>query len=163
MSHHAVRLIAPLLGVLLTGCVATGDPIEVTASNAHEQILAARDAINRAIAARDVAAIVGYLQPGYHVVTARSVHRTGRDASAKTWADLFASDPVAAYVRTPEQVHVNEDAGMAQEHGRWSGTVSTERGPVRLTGVYAAKWHRTGDGWRLEAEIFTPLTSEPLE
>lgn len=129
----------------------------------HEQILAAREASNRAIADRDPAAIVAWLQPHYHVVTARGVHRQGRDESAKTWADLFARDPHVTYLRTPGEIHVNDALGMAEEHGRWTGTVSDEQGQVRLTGVYAAKWQRTDEGWRLEAEIFTPLTSERLE
>jgi len=126
-------------------------------STAHEQILAARDAINRAIADRDAAGIAAYLLPTYHVVTARSMHRDGREASAKSWADLFAHDADATYSRTPEQIHVNDGWGMAQEHGRWTGTVSTKEGPLELGGVYAAKWHLAEGEWRLEAEIFTPL------
>ncbi len=126
----------------------------------NEQIVAARDAINRAIADRDVAGIVAWLQPAYHVVTGRGIHRDGRDASAKSWTDLFAHDPHATYTRTPEEILVNEDWGMAQERGRWTGTVSSEDGPARLTGVYAARWHRSEEGWRLEAEIYTALEVE---
>lgn len=125
------------------------------------QIIAARNAINQAIADRNPAAIVAWLQPHYHVVTARGVHRTGRDESAKTWTDLFARDPYVTYLRTPDEIHVNDELGMAQEHGRWTGIVSGEQGQERLTGVYAAKWHRTDEGWRLEAEIFTPLVERP--
>ena len=133
-------------------------------STTHQQILEARDAINRAIADRDVAGIAAYFLPAYHVVTARSMHRDGREASAESWADLFAHDPTATYSRTAEQIHINDGWGMAQEHGRWTGTVSTKEGPMQLEGVYAAKWHRTTEGeWRLEAEIFTPLTIERME
>lgn len=130
------------------------------AATTHEQILAAREAINRAIAGRDPAGIASYLLPSYHVVTARSMHRDGREASATSWADLFAHDTNAAYSRTPEEIHINDDWGMAQEHGRWTATVSTADGLLGLAGVYAAKWHLAEEGWRLEAEIFTPLTVE---
>jgi uncharacterized protein (TIGR02246 family) len=129
----------------------------------REQILAARDAVNRAIAARDAAGIAEYLLPDYHVVTARSMHRGGREASAQSWADLFARDPHATHSRTPEQIHVNEAWGMAQEQGRWTATVSTKDGPLALAGVYAAKWHMAEGGWRLEAEIFTPLSVDRPE
>ena len=132
-------------------------------SATHEQILAARDAINRAIAVRDAATIATYLLPTYDVVTARSMHRYGREASAKSWADMFAHDPNATYSRTAEEIHINEGWGMAQEHGRWTGTVSTKDGVVKVAGVYAAKWHLTEEGWRLEAEIFTPLMIEPVD
>ena len=54
-------------------------------------------------------------------------------------------------------IHLNEPWGMAEEHGRWEGTVATKEGPLALAGVYAAKWHDTAEGWRLQAELFTPL------
>lgn len=123
----------------------------------NEQIVAARDAINRAIAARDVAGITAWLQPDYHIVTSHGVHRNGRDVTAKSWAEQFANDPLATYTRTPTEIFVNEDRRMAQEHGRWTGVITTAEGAVTLGGVYAARWHRTEEGWRLEAEIYTAL------
>jgi ketosteroid isomerase-like protein len=124
----------------------------------RRQILGAREAINDAIARRDSAGIAAFLLPDYVVVTARSMQRDGRDASARSWADLFVHDEKAAYSRTPEEVLVNEGWGMAQEHGRWTGTVTTREGVMNLGGVYAAKWQYTDDGWKLRAEIFTPLS-----
>lgn len=129
----------------------------------HERILAAREAINRAIAARDVDGIAVHFLPNYSVVTPRSKHCNGRDASARSWADVFEHDPKATYSRTPEQIHINENWGMAQEHGRWTATVSAKAGPLELAGVYAAKWQMADGEWRLEAEIFTPLIIEQLE
>ena len=126
--------------------------------HSRQAILAAREAINDAIARRDSAAIAAFLLPEYVVVTARSMQRDGRDASARSWADLFVHDRQAVYTRTPDDVLVNEGWGMAQEHGRWTGTVTTREGIMRLGGVYAAKWQYTDDGWKLRAEIFTPLT-----
>jgi hypothetical protein len=89
------------------------------------------------------------------------MHRDGREASAKSWADLFARDPSATYSRTPEQIHVNDGWGVAQEHGRWTATVSAREGLLNLAGVYAAKWQLVTGEWRLEVEIFTPLVVEP--
>jgi ketosteroid isomerase-like protein len=131
-------------------------PRFVTDQIVTAQIAAARDAINRAIAARDAAGIVAWLQPHYHVVTSAGTHRNGREASATSWTELFATDPAATYLRLPDEIHVNE-LGMAQEHGRWTGAITTENGVVTLAGVYAARWHRTEGGWRLEAEMFTAL------
>jgi ketosteroid isomerase-like protein len=135
----------------------------VSDSTPHEQILAARAAINRAIDERDVGAISGYLLPAYHVVTARSMHRDGRASSAESWSALFARDAKATHSRTPEQIHVNELWGMAQEHGRWTATVTTKDGQLALAGVYAAKWQCVAGEWRLDGEIFTPLKIEQLE
>ena len=114
-----------------------------------DSIRAARAAINDAIARHDADGIGRWLLRDYHVVTARSAQRNGRDESVKSWAAMFELDPHARFVRTPEEIVVNEEWGMAHERGRWEGG--------GMSGVYAAKWHRTEDGWRLQAEIFTAV------
>ena len=124
----------------------------------HEAIRAARAAFNDAITRRDLQSIAAFLLPTYHVVTARSMHRNGREESVNSWADMFERDSTATYGRTPDEIHVNDEWGMAEEHGRWTGTLMANDGPMKLTGVYAAKWHNTAQGWLLQAEIFTPLT-----
>ena len=125
--------------------------------DSHRAIEQARAAINEAIARRDPDAIAAFFLPSYHVVTARSMQRNGRDESRNSWADMFERDASATYGRTPETIYVNDEWGMAEEHGRWTGTLMANDGPLELEGVYAAKWHSTGEGWRLQAEIFTPL------
>jgi ketosteroid isomerase-like protein len=129
-------------------------------NDSEQAIRSARAAMNDAIARRDLQAIGSFLLPPYHVVTARSMQRDGREASLRSWADMFERDKTATYHRTPETIYVNDDWGMAEEHGRWSGTLMASDGPLSLAGVYAAKWHNTADGWLLQAEIFTPLTVE---
>jgi ketosteroid isomerase-like protein len=126
----------------------------------RDAILAARSAINEAIDRRDPEGIAAYFLPTYHVVTARSMHRDGKDASRRSWADLFARDAAATYGRFPDEIHINDDWGMAEEHGRWRGSINANDGLLEVSGVYAAKWHLTQEGWLLEAEIFTPLSVE---
>ena len=126
-------------------------------SSSEAAIRAARTSINEAIQRRDPEAIGAFLLPAYHVVTARSMQRVSREDSVRSWMDIFAKDPAATYEREPDVIHVNDEWGMAQEHGRWSGIINAKEGPLHLEGVYAAKWHLTSEGWRLQAEIFTPL------
>lgn len=127
-------------------------------TDSEQAIRSARAEINDAIARRDLEAIGAFLLPAYHVVTARSMQRDGKEASLRSWADMFERDATATYDRTPHDIYVNEEWGMAEEHGRWTGTLMANDGPLSLAGVYAAKWHNTADGWLLQAEIFTPLT-----
>ncbi len=127
-------------------------------NDSQQAIRAARAAINDAIDRRDSEGIAAFLLPTYHVVTARSMHRDGKEQSRRSWADMFERDQGAMYGRMPDEIYVNEEWGMAEEHGRWSGTVNANDGLLEVTGVYAAKWHYTAEGWLLEAEIFTPLT-----
>jgi hypothetical protein len=67
---------------------------------------------------------------------------------------MFARDRSVTNGRPPDQIHMNEEWGMAEEHGRWTGTFVANDGPMELSGVYAAKWHYTAEGWLLQAEIF---------
>jgi len=124
----------------------------------REAILAARSAFNDAIARRDTGAIGALLTPDYSVITPRSLQRNGRELSIKTWSEVFARDVDVVHISTPDDIQINETWGMAEEHGTWVATIWTSDGLLELTGVYAAKWHMTSDGWMLRAEIFTPMT-----
>jgi ketosteroid isomerase-like protein len=125
----------------------------------HQQaIRAARSAMNDAIARRDLEGIGVFLLPSYHVVTARSLQRHGKDDSCRSWGEMFTRDQTSTHDRTPDEIYVNAEWGMAQEHGRWIGRLLAKDGPLEMSGVYAAKWHFTEQGWLLEAEIFTPLS-----
>lgn len=127
-------------------------------NDSQQAIRAARAAINDAISRRDSEGIAAFFLPTYHVVTARSMHRDGKEQSRRSWADMFERDKSAIYGRTPDEIYVNEEWGMAEEHGRWMATVMAIDGLLEVAGVYAAKWHYTAEGWLLEGEIFTPLT-----
>ena len=63
------------------------------------------------------------------------------------------------YRRTPREVTINEDWGLAEELGNWRGVYTAEGVTVHASGVYAAKWQRAEDGeWLLQAELFTTIT-----
>jgi ketosteroid isomerase-like protein len=126
--------------------------------DAREAIRTARQAINEAIARHDADAIAAFLLPSYHVVTARSMQRNGRDESVRSWKVMFERDPTATHEAIAHEIHVNDEWGMAHEHGQWTGTLTANDGPIELAGDYAAKWHQTQEGWLLQAEIFTPIT-----
>ena len=85
-----------------------------------QAIRAARAAINEAIARHDSDAIAAFLLPSYHVVTARSMQRNGKEDSIRSWAEAFDRDGSLTHRGIPDQIHVNEEWGMAEEHGRWT-------------------------------------------
>lgn len=123
-----------------------------------ETVTAARAALNRAIAAKDANAIAAVLAEEYHIVTALNSQRFGREESRRSWETMFADDPAATFERTPRQIDVNDELGMAHETGDWAGTFSAGSGPVSVSGIYSAKWQRAESGqWLVLAEIYTPL------
>jgi ketosteroid isomerase-like protein len=125
----------------------------------EDLIREARERFNEAIANKDVETIRSMLAPGYHIVTGRSEQSHGADEEAKRWAERFHSDPMVIYHRTPRQVTINEEWGLAEELGDWTGRYTTMGALVHTSGVYAAKWQRAEDGeWLLQAELFTTIT-----
>ena len=125
----------------------------------EDLIREARERFNVAIASRNVETIRSLLAPSYHIVTGRSEQSHGADEEARRWSERFRSDPTVMYRRTPREVTINEDWGLAEELGNWRGTYTTEGILVHTSGVYAAKWQRAEDGvWVLQAELFTTIT-----
>ena len=124
-----------------------------------EKIRVAREHFNVAIANKDVETIRALLAPTYHIVTGRSAQNHGADEEGTRWADVFRADPTAVYRRTPREITINEDWGLAEELGNWKGSYTAEGKLVQASGVYAAKWQRAEAGeWVLQVEVFTTLT-----
>jgi ketosteroid isomerase-like protein len=123
-----------------------------------ELIHKARERFNVAIADKDVAAIRALLAHTYHIVTGRSTQNHGADEEAARWAEVFRADPTTVYSRTPREITINEDWGVAEELGNWEGSYTAEGTLTYASGVYAAKWQRAEDGeWVLQVEVFTTL------
>lgn len=123
-----------------------------------DSIRAARERFNQAIANKDAIAIQTFFAPTYHIITGRSAQNHGAEEEAKRWADVFRQDSTAIYHRTPREIRVNEDWGLAEELGNWKGSYTAENILVHAAGVYAAKWQRAVNGeWVLQVEVFTTM------
>jgi len=126
--------------------------------NSEELIHTGRERFNLAIANKDVEVIRSLLAPSYHIVTGRSAQNHGADEEAVRWSEVFRADVSVVYRRTPRELTINEDWGIAQEVGNWAGSYTTDGDWIDASGVYAAKWQRAEDGeWVLQAEVFTTL------
>jgi len=124
-----------------------------------ELIRAARERFNVAIADKDMETIRTLLAPTYHIVTGRSAQNHGAYEEAARWAEVFRADPTAVYRRTPREITINEEWGIAEELGNWKGNYTTDETLIHASGVYAAKWQLAEDGeWVLQVEVFTTLT-----
>ena len=131
------------------------DKNENLSSNA---IRIVRERFNEAIAHHDAIAIGRLLAPEYHLVTGRSDQFHGADEEPLRWADVFAKDPTVIYRRTPREIRINENWGLAEELGNWTGSYSAENGMANASGVYSAKWQRAENSeWLIQVEVFTTL------
>jgi ketosteroid isomerase-like protein len=124
-----------------------------------EMIRATRESFNVAIVNRDIEAIRTMLAPTYHIVTGRSAQNHGANEEAARWAEVFRTDPTTVYRRTPREITINDEWGIAEELGNWKGNYTVDETLIHASGVYAAKWQRAEDGeWLLQVEVFTTLT-----
>lgn len=130
-----------------------------TENPTEDLIRARREVFNQAIAEKNVNVIRSMLAPSYHIVTGRSEQSHGADEEARRWANRFQADPSTTYRRTPREITINEEWGLAEELGNWKGNYTVNETLVHASGVYAAKWQRAEDGeWILQAEVFTTIT-----
>ena len=123
----------------------------------EEQIRKERAAYNDAIARHDVAKIVSFLDEEYQVTTSLGQLLQDRDDEASSWEQLIASRQQLLYVRTPELLEVSSAYPLASEVGTWLGTWSTDDGPVRTGGRYAAMWRKVDGTWKVRSELFVAL------
>lgn len=75
-------------------------------------------------------------------------------------AAQFARRPDTKWVREPTHIAVFDAWHVASEHGRWTGTWTDPDGPVRISGTYLAQWRFSDGRWKIQAEVFVPLTCE---
>jgi ketosteroid isomerase-like protein len=134
-------------------CAAAQSP-----SEDETAIRAARARSNAAIAAHDVTAIASHWLPDVHIVTSTSAQATGRDTNGGRMAQQFARRPDTVYIRTPAVVNVLTPWAVASERGAWTGRWTEPDGVVEIAGTYLAQWRKTGDGWRIQAELFVPTS-----
>ena len=126
--------------------------------NSKNEIRVIRERFNEAIANHNAETIGSFLAPEYHIVTGRSDQFHGADEEPLRWASVFEKDPKVIYRRTSREIRVNENWGLAEELGDWSGSYSAENGIVNASGVYSAKWQRAENGgWLIQVEVFTTL------
>jgi ketosteroid isomerase-like protein len=152
MKYFSTAMIpVNLLVVSLAVAQSTSDADEIRQQRAH---------YNAAIAAHDVPRIVSFLDDEYQITTSLGDLQQDRNTEAAGWRELIASRKDLLYVRSPDSIEVSSDYPLAAESGEWTGTWTTDGGPVRTGGRYAAMWHKAGGVWKVRSELFVALYCE---
>ena len=122
-----------------------------------QQIRAARDRSNAAIARHDLDAIAAAWMEDVHVVSSTSAQTAGRAANRERMAAQFKNRPDTIYVRTPITVDVYAPWNVASERGEWIGKWTEPDGALEIGGTYQAQWRRIDGRWLIQSELFVPL------
>ena len=153
---------AMLVGAMLLSPSAMRGQVSVRADSSADvrAIVASRARSNEAIARHDTAGIAREMMPDVTVVSSTSAMGTGVTVNISRMAAQFARRPDTRWVRTPDTIAVFDAWGVASERGHWIGTWTEPDGPLVIRGTYEAQWRRQDGNWRIQGELFVPLSCE---
>lgn len=127
----------------------------------ESRIREVRARFNSAIETQQLDGLADFFAPDYQLVTGRGDRSQGVQAQLEMWQETFEGDPTFNCQRTPKDVIVNVDWGLARETGDWLCTQTVDGTAAEYAGVYAAKWQATVDStWVLQSEVFTTLSCD---
>lgn len=159
--RYMENIMANLEAGKVTGQKEAGPDLAPDSGSPESRIRAARMRYNRALESQQPDGLVNLFAPDYQLITGRGDRRQGAKAQIEMWQQTFRDDPTFECQRTPEEINVNVDWGLAREIGKWLCTQTVEGVPSRYSGVYAAKWQTTvSSEWVLQSEVFTTLSCE---
>lgn len=147
-------LIQLMLGVLLI----TGLISPLKAQSSEEQIRSVREASNAALKAMDEEANMKFLTDDVLITTGAGKLLSGKD-ELKAYIKFAADASPLFWVRTPAEIIVNEERGLAWEKGVWraySADDQNEESPV-YHGNYAAQWILLTGEWKIQSQLFVIL------
>lgn len=129
-------------------------PVAETAS----AIRAAREAWNRAFAARDTAALAAHWSANGILSTGLGAMQ-GRDVIVREhYATLFEDRPDVTFTRTPREIDGHAAWPVQYEFGDWVETWTEPDGRTELRGTYYSMWLGIGDRWLLLSDSYVPGT-----
>ena len=115
-----------------------------------------RSSSNKALRAYDVEAELSFLTDNISITTGAGTQISGKE-NFKEYLSAIP-DKNMYWVRTPHEIEVNQDAGLAWESGTWKGyNPDTGNEPV-VAGKYAAQWTKHSGGWKIKSELFVMLS-----
>lgn len=130
---------------------------ELFAQSNEERIRAVREASNTALKALDEEANFKFLTDDVLITTGNGTLLSGKD-ELKAYIKSASNTQPMYWIRTPDEIMVNEERGLAWETGVWhaySASDPNEDNPVSR-GKYAAQWILSGE-WKIQSQIFVML------
>lgn len=151
----------PSLFSLPLAILACSLPVDAAAADVpsdREQIAELREQSNQAIARHDLAGVLASFDDKYQVTSGSGelFQETHAERLAH-WQEIFAVSDDIIYTRSPQTIEVSTYLPRAAEHGRWTGSWTSEAGRKELGGSYTASWSKVDGVWKIRSEIFITL------
>ena len=131
---------------------------QLIAQSSEEKIRSVREASNAALKALNEEVNMEFLTEDVLITTGNGTLLSGKD-ELRAYIESLADASPMYWVRTPAEIIVNEERGLAWETGVWhaySADEPNEKSPVSH-GNYAAQWvHQSGE-WKIQSQLFVTL------
>ena len=155
-SAHNIQFITGY--IFLTILILSAHGGELFAQSPEEKIRSVWEASNAALKALDVEANMEFLTDDVLITTGAGTLLSGKD-ELRAYIESAADARPVFWVRTPTEIIVNEDRGLAWETGVWHGYYAddqNEESPVSQ-GNYAAQWIQQSGVWKIQSQLFVML------
>jgi uncharacterized protein (TIGR02246 family) len=127
----------------------------VVAQTEEARISALREASNLALKAYDNEKVLSFLTDDVLTTTGNGTLLAGKEALRAYIAEAGASKMY--WVRSPKEITVNAQNGLAWETGIWNG-YDPEKGPDAVVGGnYSAMWTKASGSWKIKSQLFVAL------
>jgi len=144
--------------ILLVTFILSAHGSELFAQSNEESIRAVREASNTALKALDEEANFKFLTDDVMITTGNGTLLSGKN-ELKAYIESAADADPMYWIRTPGEIIVNEERGLAWETGVWHGYSADdpeEENPI-VQGKYAAQWILTSGEWKIQSQLFVTL------
>lgn len=142
----------PLLLIVFMFWLSTASLFAQT--NKH-QILALRDESNLALKALDTKKVLSFLTDDVLTTTGNGTLLTSKKALESYI--LEGGDSKMYWVRTAQEIEVNEKRGLAWENGIWNGYDPEKSDDAIVGGNYSAMWIKASGTWKIKSQLFVTL------
>lgn len=125
------------------------------AQHDKDEILRLRNAYNTALKNYDIELSLSFMTEGILSTISSGALIQGKPNLREYIRSK--SDTKMYWVRTPKEIDVNTETGLAWETGTWKG-YTPESGDKSVTGgKYSAQWLKINGAWKVNSELFVKL------
>jgi Domain of unknown function (DUF4440) len=148
MKKYRVLFVWLMMGILLI------NPARAQQPNDKDEILSLRNAYNVALKEFDAKHFT-FLTDDSQTTTGTGTLIQGKENLREYLSK--ASGPKMYWVRTPNEIDVNVDQGLAWEAGVWKGYTTDSAEKSVTGGKYSAMWVKINGDWKIKSQLFVKL------
>jgi ketosteroid isomerase-like protein len=147
LSHIALVIVLFMNAVLF--------PYPAKAQNDKVEIQRLREAYNTALKNYDLEQSLSFMTEGILSTISNGTLIQGK-TNLREYI-LSKSDTKMYWVRTPKEIDINTETGLAWETGTWKGYTPGSGQKSVTGGKYSAQWIKVNSVWKVNSELFVKL------